>query len=104
MVDWNKVVLKENEIFLPEQGMGLDFGGFGKEFAVDQVSQKLKTLSCKNYLIDFGGDIFAAGYSAEGYGWKVGIERPEGEKNRPLSLTYPIKHWQHQGITVGFRS
>lgn len=78
LVNWNKVILNENEIFLPEQGMGLDFGGFGKEFAVDQVSQKLKTLSCKNYLIDFGGDIFAAGYSAEGYGWKVGIERPEG--------------------------
>ena len=78
LVNWNKVILKENEIFLPDQGMGLDFGGFGKEFAVDQVSQKLKTLSCKNYLIDFGGDIFAAGYSAEDYGWKVGIERPEG--------------------------
>ena len=39
LVNWNKVILKENEIFLPEQGMGLDFGGFGKEFAVDQVSK-----------------------------------------------------------------
>ena len=45
LVNWNKVILKENEIFLPEQGMGLDFGGFGKEFAVDQVSEKLKQLS-----------------------------------------------------------
>ena len=86
LVNWNKVILKENEIFLPEQGMGLDFGGFGKEFAVDQVSKKLKTLSCKNYLIDFGGDIFAAGYSAEGYGWKVGIERPEGGKKPTFVL------------------
>ena len=87
LVNWNKVILKENEIFLPEQGMGLDFGGFGKEFAVDQVSKKLKTLSCKNYLIDFGGDIFAAGYSAEGYLWKVGIERPEGGENPVFVVT-----------------
>ena len=78
LVNWNKVILNENEIFLPEQGMGLDFGGFGKEFAVDQISEKLKNLSCRNYLIDFGGDIFAAGYSAESYPWKVGIEGPEG--------------------------
>ena len=78
LVNWHNVVLTEEEIFLPESGMGLDFGGFGKEFAVDQVSEKLKTLSCRNYLIDFGGDIFAAGYSAEDLPWKVGIEGPKG--------------------------
>ena len=27
--------------------MGLDFGGFGKEFAIDQVSEKLKNFNCK---------------------------------------------------------
>ena len=56
--------------------MGLDFGGFGKEFAVDQVSEKLKSLSCKNYLIDFGGDIFASGIVTKDSAWRVGIEMP----------------------------
>ena len=78
LVNWGKVEVSDNEIFLPKPGMGLDFGGFGKEFAVDQVSERLKSLSCKNYLIDFGGDIFAAGYSAEDSTWKVGIEVAEG--------------------------
>ena len=57
--------------------MGLDFGGFGKEFAVDQVSEKLKSLSCKNYLIDFGGDIFPSNCHGDSP-WRVGIEMPSG--------------------------
>ena len=39
LVNWQNVQISEDEIYLPFQGMGLDFGGFGKEFAVDQVIQ-----------------------------------------------------------------
>ena len=87
LVNWQNVQISEDEIFLPKHGMGLDFGGFGKEFAVDQVSEKLKSLSCKNYLIDFGGDIFAAGYSSEDSRWKVGIEAPEEREKPAFVLT-----------------
>ena len=81
LVNWEKVEISGNEIFLPELCMGLDFGGFGKEFAVDQVSEKLKSLSCKNYLIDFGGDIFASGIVTDDSPWRVGIEMPSGGGN-----------------------
>ena len=63
------------------EGMGLDFGGFGKEYAADQVSSLLMDLSCENFLVDFGGDIFAAGYADEECSWKVGIEMPDGNQN-----------------------
>ena len=58
-----------------------DFGGFGKEFAVDQVSEKLRNLNCENFLVDFGGDIFASGFVTEGVPWKIGIEKPGGEES-----------------------
>ena len=76
LVNWHNVQISENEIYLPFQGMGLDFGGFGKEFAVDLVSEKLKGLSCENFLVDFGGDIFASGFASKGVPWKIGIEKP----------------------------
>ena len=76
LVNWQNVQISENEIYLPFQGMGLDFGGFGKEFAVDLVSVKLKGLSCENFLVDFGGDIFASGFASKGVPWKIGIENP----------------------------
>src|SRR5258708_34756225 len=34
LVGWRKVQRAAGKIFLPERGMGLDFGGFGKEDAV----------------------------------------------------------------------
>ena len=36
-IDWKKVVRENRRVSLPEPGMGLDFGGFGKEYAVDRV-------------------------------------------------------------------
>ena len=76
LVNWHNVQISENKIYLPFQGMGLDFGGFGKEFAVDLVSEKLKGLSCENFLVNFGGDIFASGFASKGVPWKIGIENP----------------------------
>ncbi|MAH25695.1 MAG: hypothetical protein CMI19_01880 [Opitutae bacterium] len=76
LVNWQNVQISGDEIYLPFQGMGLDFGGFGKEFAIDQVSEKLKNFNCKNFLVDFGGDIFASGFASQGMSWKVGIENP----------------------------
>ena len=35
LVGWKKVQRTPGKIFLPETGMALDFGGFGKEYAVD---------------------------------------------------------------------
>ena len=55
LVNWDNVQISRDEIYLPFRGMGLDFGGFGKEFAVDKVSEKLKNLNLK--MVDFRGDI-----------------------------------------------
>ena len=74
LVNWENVEYSEDEIYLPNSGMGLDFGGFGKEFAVDQVSKILKELDCEDYLIDFGGDIYASGKATDQSHWVVGIE------------------------------
>jgi thiamine biosynthesis lipoprotein len=81
LVNWEKVQHTENEIFLPSPGMGLDFGGFGKEYAVDLISAKLRASNYGNFLVNFGGDIFASGYANDNCTWKVGIENPLGESN-----------------------
>ena len=37
-VSWNRVERTSDSLFLPEEGMALDLGGFGKEYAVDRVA------------------------------------------------------------------
>ena len=82
LVGWKKVVLKQDEVFLPLPGMGLDFGGFGKEYAVDRVIEILKSCGVENAMVNFGGDIHALGCPKNALNWIIGIENPK-EPGRP---------------------
>ena len=82
LVGWKKVVLNQDEVFLPLPGMGLDFGGFGKEYAVDRVVEILKSCGVENAMVNFGGDIHALGCPKDALNWIIGIENPK-EPGRP---------------------
>lgn len=56
-------------------GTRLDLGGLVKGWTVDRARELLTPLG--NYLIDAGGDIFAAGNSTNGAGWWIGVEDPQ---------------------------
>ncbi|MDE3096173.1 MAG: FAD:protein FMN transferase [Chloroflexota bacterium] len=55
-------------------GLRLDLGGIGKGYAVDTAAAHLRPL--RDYLVDAGGDIFAAGNGPDGDGWLVGVASP----------------------------
>lgn len=57
-------------------GMELDFGGIGKEYAVDRVADLCEARGAKSVLIDLGGDIRAVGPSPDGSPWPVHIRHP----------------------------
>ncbi|KEJ87861.1 thiamin biosynthesis lipoprotein ApbE [Sulfitobacter donghicola DSW-25 = KCTC 12864 = JCM 14565] len=49
----------------------------GKGFGADLIGRELEKIGVKNYLIEIGGDLYAAGYNAEGSAWQIGIETPD---------------------------
>jgi thiamine biosynthesis lipoprotein len=55
----------------------LDLNSIAKGFAVDRVSELLVAGGYKNYLVEIGGEIYAAGVRADGKNWRVGINRPQ---------------------------
>lgn len=71
---WRLVERRKGAVRLPLAGMGLDFGGFGKEYAVDQVAKLARAKGIQDALIDFGRDIFAMGGNGEHPFWHIGIE------------------------------
>lgn len=74
---WRQLVRGPGSIFLPRQGMGIDLGGIGKEFAVDQVAELLLAQGSPGGLVDFGADIRVFGKPADGRpGWHVGLDDP----------------------------
>ncbi|MDH5426132.1 MAG: FAD:protein FMN transferase [Gammaproteobacteria bacterium] len=81
-VGWDKVQWQRPRLTL-QQGMEIDLGGIGKEYAVDQVAKLLKNHSAEtNVLINFGGDLLASGPRINGKPWTVGVDDPSrsGEK------------------------
>jgi len=85
-VGFDKVKWRSPWLELPI-GMELDFGGIGKEYAVDRAYDLLARISAGPFLVNFGGDLRANAPPPRGR-WQVGIEKPdrEGEAKMILEL------------------
>jgi len=73
------LILYDKTCFNMPKGMQIDFGGIGKEYAVDQVSriiwEECKTQNA-SYLVNFGGDLSAVKFKKNDPEWNVGLESP----------------------------
>jgi FAD:protein FMN transferase len=78
LIGWEKVRWENPQLILPA-GMEIDFGGIGKEYAVDRVFNLLGTMTDAALLVNFGGDLHARGPKRDGSAWQVGIEKPDTE-------------------------
>lgn len=87
-VGWENVTLRDGAIRL-HRGVQLDFGGIGKEYAVDRVGLMLReSLPAGGILVNFGGDLLAARAKRNGQPWRVGLEAADqaGQAHYGVSL------------------
>jgi thiamine biosynthesis lipoprotein len=59
-----------------ESTVTLDLASIAKGYAVDQVSRLLQTSGIESFLVEIGGEVYAAGYRKDGKPWRVGINQP----------------------------
>jgi thiamine biosynthesis lipoprotein len=82
-IGWQKVDWQAPKLSLPSD-MELDFGGIGKEYAVDRVilalNARIETMSrtqallnC-SFVVNFGGDLACSGVRLNGSPWTIGVE------------------------------
>lgn len=105
LVGWSKVRLDPaaRTIELPEPGMGLDFGGIGKGWALDRAAAVLRGRGVSRAFFNFGGQILALGAPDGGGAWSVVLPgRPEplrvsdasvstsGDEQRPGHIASPF--------------
>ena len=84
LIGFEKLQWNPPRLLLPE-GMELDFGGIGKEYAVDRAYELLAARNTIPFLVNFGGDLRANRPPTRGP-WQVGIERPDTERESNLLL------------------
>lgn len=85
-IGWPRVDWKPPDITLPD-GMEIDLGGIGKEYAVDRTAQLLAQLTDASFLINYGGDLYANRPRHNGDGWHIGVEQPDEQADRTADIT-----------------
>ena len=72
-VGWQRLQWANPVLTLPD-AMEIDFGGIGKEYAVDRVVDWAAAESSDPVLVNFGGDLRCTGGRPSNGAWLVGIE------------------------------
>ncbi|HXH28053.1 MAG TPA: FAD:protein FMN transferase, partial [Candidatus Polarisedimenticolia bacterium] len=71
-VGWHRVTWESSTLTLPE-GMEIDLGGIGKEYAVDRAAALVAAEIDDAVLVNFGGDLYASGWRRGERPWRVGL-------------------------------
>lgn len=75
-VGWQRVERRLDTVRLPAAGMELDFGGFGKEYAVDRATLVLREAGIASAIVNLAGDLAVLGNPPGGLPWRIGIQHP----------------------------
>ncbi|MDR3416574.1 MAG: FAD:protein FMN transferase [Nevskia sp.] len=105
-IGWHRVVWQAPALrMLP--GMELDFGGVGKEYAVDRALALLSQATSRPALVNLGGDLAANRARSDGSCWRIGIDSGVDRTATPLiRLTrgaVATSGDHHRYITLGGR-
>ncbi len=76
LINWAKVEHSDQHIFLPQTGMEIDFGGFGKEYAADRAASAIQAQGGQHGYVNLGGDLRIFGPRPDGQAWQIGIQDP----------------------------
>jgi len=70
-IGWQRVQREEGKVTLPE-GMEIDMGGIGKEYAVDCCAQIVRQKTKESVLVNFGGDLSVTAARKNNSFWSIG--------------------------------
>jgi thiamine biosynthesis lipoprotein len=80
LVGLEKLILGPTWASKTNPNLYVDLSTIAKGYAVDQITQLLKTHKIENLLVEIGGEMRLSGVKASGEAWKIAIEKPEAEQ------------------------
>ncbi|MGH0033532.1 MAG: FAD:protein FMN transferase [Myxococcota bacterium] len=86
LVGWERIAWERPRVVLPAEGMELDLGGYGKEYAVDRVVGLLREAGARHGTVNLAGDVAIVGPRPDGSAWPVGIRHPRDPGRALLAL------------------
>jgi thiamine biosynthesis lipoprotein len=86
LVDYRGLLLDPatQTALLTRPGVQAHLGGIGKGYAVDRAAAILRKRGLRDFMIQFGGDLYVAG-TRGGRPWRLGIRDPRGPADRTFA-------------------
>ncbi len=78
--------------------VSLDLNAIAKGYAVDEISLLIAAAGFENYLVEIGGEVYAAGLRPDGQRWRVGVNRPQ--KDAAVSAVYKVVSIHNQAFAT----
>jgi thiamine biosynthesis lipoprotein len=99
LVDFNAIeILPDGHLQKRRSGVTVDLASIAKGYGVDQVAALVSSMGFARYLVEIGGEVYAAGRRADGKPWRVGINRPQ--KGGPADAVYRVVTLQGQAMAT----
>jgi thiamine biosynthesis lipoprotein len=76
----------------------IDLSSIAKGYGVDAIAAVLRKEDFENFLVEIGGEIFAAGRRKDGGQWRIGINRPQ--KNAAPNAVYKVVNLQDKAFAT----
>jgi thiamine biosynthesis lipoprotein len=76
LIGMDKIRLEQEMLHFSVPGVELDFGGLGKEYAVDRCADLCRDFKIPSAMIDLGGDIRVTGQRPDAAPWLISVRHP----------------------------
>ncbi|NVJ59014.1 MAG: FAD:protein FMN transferase [Gammaproteobacteria bacterium] len=87
LIGWNKIKFDKDSLILQPE-MEIDFGGIGKEYAVDKAAQLvIEQFPDISVLINFGGDLRVTHAPVKRPYWQVGVDSQLAQLEKSIRLS-----------------
>ncbi len=91
-------IVEPNFLVTDAPTVTLDLNAIAKGYAVDEISLLIAAAGFENYLVEIGGEVYAAGLRPDGQRWRVGINRPQ--KDAAFSAVYKVVSIHNQAFAT----
>ncbi len=81
-------ILDRGALVKKQPAVSLDLGSIAKGFGVDQIAALLKAEGHTDFLVEIGGEVYAAGHRIDGKPWRIGVNDPD--KDAPATRVYRV--------------
>ncbi|MFO7555759.1 MAG: FAD:protein FMN transferase [Desulfobacterales bacterium] len=94
----NIEILTSHHLIKKKASISIDLASIAKGYGVDQMAALIRENGIRNFLVEIGGEVFAAGFRKDGKKWRIGINKPQA--GSPFNQVYKVLELHDKGFAT----